>query len=157
MLPNLLREPAMRANIRISVPRVLFFLVTLPALSLLLLSSPGSAQETDGSAELEQAFQQKIDATSSRDLDKVVKLCEAAIKKGLDEGSLEQAQQLASSVLFQQADQLGQKIFATGAQDPRWRVYRSQALGKLQKAVKFSPKMGDAYLLIAKLNALPGG
>ena len=147
----------MRANIRISVPRVLFLLVTLPAVSLLLLSSPGSAQDTDGSSELEQAFQQKIDATSSRDLDKVVKLCEAAIKKGLDEGSLEQAQQLASSVLFQQADQLGQKIFATGAQDPRWRVYRSQALGKLQKAVKFSPKMGDAFLLIAKLNALPGG
>ena len=104
----------MRANIRISVPRVLFLLVTLPAVSLLLLSSPGSAQDTDGSSELEQAFQQKIDATSSRDLDKVVKLCEAAIKKGLDEGSLEQAQQLASSVLFQQADQLGAKDICNG-------------------------------------------
>ena len=147
----------MRANIWISVPRVLFVLIVLPALSVLLLSGTSAAQETDGSAELEQAFQQKIDATSSRDLDKVVKLCEAAIKKGLDEGNLAQAQQLASSVLFQQAEQLGQKIFATGAQDPRWRIYRSQALSKLQKVVKFSPKMGDAFLLIAKLNALPGG
>ena len=147
----------MRANIRISVPRVLLLIVVLPAVSMLLNGSSVSGQETDGSAELEQAFQQKIDATSSRDLDKVVKLCEAAIKKGLDESSLAQAQQLASSVLFQQADQLGQKIFASGAQDPRWRVYRSQALNKLQKAVKFTPDMGDAFLLIAKLNALPGG
>ncbi|MDA7904605.1 hypothetical protein N9B45_02765, partial [bacterium] len=147
----------MRANSRISVQRVLLLIVILPAVSMLLNGSSVSAQETDGSAELEQAFQQKIDATSSRDLDKVVKLCEAAIKKGLDEGNLVQAQQLASSVLFQQADQLGKKIFATGAQDPRWRIYRSQALGKLQKAVKYSPKMGDAFLLIAKLNALPGG
>lgn len=147
----------MRANIRISVPRVLLLIVVLPAVSMLLNGSSVSGQETDGSAELEQAFQQKIDATSSRDLDKVVKLCEAAIKKGLDDSSLAQAQQLASSVLFQQADQLGQKIFASGAQDPRWRVYRSQALNKLQKAVKFTPDMGDAFLLIAKLNALPGG
>ena len=147
----------MRANIRISVPRVLLLIVVLPAVSMLLNGSSVSGQETDGSAELEQAFQQKIDATSSRDLDKVVKLCEAAIKKGLDESSLAQAQQLASSVLFQQADQLGQKIFASGAQDPRCRVYRSQALNKIQKAVKFTPDMGDAFLLIAKLNALPGG
>ena len=147
----------MRANSRISVHRVLFFLLILPFVSVLLFDGTSLAQESDGNAELEQAFQQKIDATSSRDLDKVVKLCEAAIKKGLGEGNLVQAQQLASSVLFQQADQLGQKIFATGAQDPRWRIYRSQALSKLEKAVKFSPKMGDAFLLIAKLNALPGG
>ncbi len=79
----------MRANIWISVPRVFFVLIVLPVLSVLLLSGTSAAQETDGSAELEQAFQQKIDATSSRDLDKVVKLCEAAIKKGLDEGIID--------------------------------------------------------------------
>ena len=157
MLPNLLREPAMRANSWISVSRVLFFLVILPLVSSLLICGPSFGQDEDGSADLEQAFQEKIDATSSRDLDKVVKLCESAIKKGLDEGNLEQAQQLASSVLFQQAEQLGEKIFSTGAQDPRWRVYRSQALSKLKKAVKYSPKMGEAFLLTAKLNALPGG
>jgi tetratricopeptide (TPR) repeat protein len=135
----------------------LFFLVILPLVSSLFISGTSFGQDDDGTADLEQAFQEKIDATSSRDLDKVVKLCESAIKKGLDEGSLEQAQQLASSVLFQQAEQLGAKIFSTGAQDPRWRVYRSQALSKLKKAVKYSPKMGEAFLLTAKLNALPGG
>ena len=115
------------------------------------------AQSDKGAGDLEAALEAKIEANSTKDLDAVVKLCESAIEKGLDDEGVKQASQLAASALFQHAEQLGRRIFDNGAQDARWRVYRSRALTRLKKAVKFQPDLGEAYLMIAKLNALPGG
>ncbi len=146
----------MRSKGWISVSRFVFPLLVFPLL-LSLSVAPAWGQTEEGVPDLEQAFQAKIDATSPKDLDAVVKLCESAIKKGLDASGLEQANQLAASALFEQADKMGREIFATGARDARWRIYRTQALSKLKKAVTFKPKMGEAFLMIAKLNALPDG
>jgi tetratricopeptide (TPR) repeat protein len=156
--PNelLLLEPTMRSKGWILFLRFVFAFLICPGL---VYSVPGSvvvAQTEEGAEDLEEAFQKKIDAKSTKDLDRVVKLCESAIKKGLDEGGIEQANQLASAALFEHADQLSQRIFS-GGQDPRWRVLRTHSLNRLRKAVKFKPDMGEAYLMIAKLNALPGG
>ena len=119
----------------------------------------GSAwgQDEKGSADLDKAFDAKLNASSTKDLDSVVKLCESALEKGLDKESEEQAKTLAGSALFEHAEQLGQRIFATSGQDTRWRIYRSQALSRLRKVVEFQPEMAEAYLMIAKLNGLPGG
>jgi len=154
--PHLLEEPTMRSKGWILFLRFVFAFLICPAIVFSVPVAPVMAQTEKGAADLEEAFQKKIDASSTKDLDAVVKLCESAIKKGLDEGGLEQANQLAASALFEHADQLSQRIFS-GGQDPRWRVYRTHSLNRLKKAVKFKPEMGEAYLLIAKLNALPGG
>jgi len=113
--------------------------------------------QNEGDADLEEAFNLKISATSTRDLDKVAGLCESAIEKGLDEEGIAEAQQLWTSAWYEYADQMGKQIFIPGQQDRRWRVYRREALTRLKKVVELSPDMSDAYLLIARLNGLEGG
>jgi tetratricopeptide (TPR) repeat protein len=138
-----------------------WILLSRTALTILLcfLVVPiGLAQsEDEGNADLDKAFESKIDARSTRDLDSVVSLCESAIEKGLNNERTLQAKQLAASALYEHADQLSQRIFDSGGQDKRWRFLRNQALSRLKKAIEFQPEMGEAYVLSAKLNALPGG
>ena len=129
---------------------ILIFVLFLP------LSATLYAQN-DGEADLEEAFDLKISAKSTRDLDKVASLCESAIEKGLDEEGVAEAKQLWTAAWYEYADQLGKQIFVPGQQDRRWRVYRREALTRLNKVVELNSNMSDAYLLIARLNALPGG
>ncbi len=126
-------------------------------LCLLVVPIALAQSEDEGNADLDKAFEAKIDARSTRDLDGVVSLCESAIEKGLNNERTLQAKQLAASALYEHADQLGQRIFGSGGQDKRWRFLRNQALSRLKKAIEFQPEMGEAYVLSAKLNALPGG
>ncbi len=51
----------------------------------------------------------------------------------------------------------GNRIFSSRGEDRRWRVYRSQAIRRLEEATELQPDMIPAYLMIARLNALPGG
>lgn len=115
------------------------------------------AQEEKGKSDLDKAFEAKLEAKSTKDLDGVVKLCESAIEKGLNKDDMIAAKQLASATLMEHANQLGRRVFVTQNRDRRWRIYRSQALSRLRKAIEFDPELADAYLLIAKLNGQPGG
>ena len=124
---------------------------------IVLVNSAGWCQDKKGGEDLDKAFDQKIKAQSTKDLDDVVSLCKSALEKGLDEEGTVQAKQLAASALFEHADQLGQRIFTAGEQDPRWRMYRTQALKRLDEATEFQPDMVQAFLMIARLNLLPGG
>lgn len=136
----------------------LFNLRKVLVLALMLFgASSGWCQENEGNADLDAAFDLKIKAESTKDLDEVVNMCESAIEKGLDEEGLVQAKQLAASSLYEHADQLGQRIFASGGQDRRWRVFRSQALKRLKQATELQPEMVEAWMMIARLNTLPGG
>ena len=61
----------------------------------------GDEEESDenGSEDLSEAFLLKIEARTTTDLDKIVTLCESALRKGLDETESEQANYLASESL----------------------------------------------------------
>ncbi|MDG1875445.1 MAG: tetratricopeptide repeat protein [Mariniblastus sp.] len=113
--------------------------------------------QEDGKTDLDKASEAKLSAKTTKDLDAVVKLCESAIEKGLSKEDEVDAKQLAAFTLFEHADQLGKRIFAGNGQDTRWRIYRSQALSRLRKAIEMQPDMAEAHLMIAKLNGLPGG
>jgi tetratricopeptide (TPR) repeat protein len=118
------------------------------------------AQDADapGMEELNQAFDKKINSTTTRDLDEVAKLCEQAIKKGLEGDAAEQARMLAKTAYYEHADQLANRIFSmTSETDPRWQRMRREALRRLEKTVKLDPEMASAYVLIARLNSLPRG
>ncbi len=135
------------------------FLVAPAALLVVALglsSVPVNAQD-DGNADLDEAIELKISATKLRDLDKVAKLCESAIEKGLDEEGEEQARQLWASALYSYAEQAAQRIFDPVNRDRRWRILRQEALKRLKKVIELRPDMADAYILQARLNALPGG
>lgn len=118
---------------------------------------PEKEATEDGSDDLDEASRLKITAQSTRDLDRVVDLLESALTKGLDGDSKDLANQLLTSTLYEHADLLSKRIFATGGSDRRWRQFRREALTRLDRAVELDPKMGPAYQLIAQLNALPGG
>ena len=122
----------------------------LAAAFIVLISTTAFAQD-QGSADLDKALEAKFNAKSTKDLDSVVKLCKSALEKGLNKEDTIEANQLAGAALFEHADQLSQRIFSA-RRDGRWRIYRSQALTRLRKAVKYQPEMAEAYLLIARLN-----
>jgi len=133
-----------------AVTTVFFF-----ALSMISASAVYAANE--GQADLDKAAELQVTATSLSDLEKVAKLCESALKKGLDADNQAFAKQLMSSTLYQRAEQLCGPIFDQSPPDRRWPLLRQFALQDLERVIEVSPALGDAHLLIARLHALPGG
>ena len=119
----------------------------------------GKAEETPGLEDLDKAFDLKISSKSTRDLDKVARLCEQAIEKGLNEAGEEQAKVLAKTAYYEHAKQLSARILPglRGRRDPRWKPLRREALRRLAKAVEIDPEMASAYVLTAKLQRLAQG
>jgi tetratricopeptide (TPR) repeat protein len=75
------------------------------------------------------------------------------LEKGLDEDGEKEAKTLAASALYEQAEQLMIRI--RRQRDPTF--FRNEAVKKLKEAVELDPELGEGWLLIAKLNAIPGG
>jgi tetratricopeptide (TPR) repeat protein len=117
---------------------------------------PTTEKPVDGQADLDQAFELKINATAPKDLDKIVALCQSAIEKGLDENNKNQAVELMASTLVLHAEQYIPRIFSP-QRDRRWRVFRREALIRLEKAIEVKPDLLIAHSLIARLQALEGG
>ena len=144
----------------INFARKLIATTTLTFLSAALICGAAIGQDEDvpGMKELDKAFDKKINSTSTRDLDEVARLCEQAIKKGLEGDAAEQAKMLAKTAYYEHADQLANRIFSmTSGTDPRWQRMRREALRRLEKTVKLDPDMASAYVLMARLNSLPRG
>ncbi|MCA9268918.1 MAG: tetratricopeptide repeat protein [Planctomycetales bacterium] len=131
--------------------------VGLLAAAALLALSHAAVAEDAGQEDLDAATAKKIEARSIGDLEEVIQLCESAIKKGLDEGGAEFARQLLSSTLVQRGTMLTAPIFDQARPSPQWQQLRQLALQDLNKALEIDPKLGEAHLTIAKLQALPRG
>lgn len=114
------------------------------------------AKGEDGQADLNAAFDKKISARSSRDLEQVVELCQSALRKGLSEGSVKQANELMISALMEHADELVARILQPEP-DRRWQMFRREALRKLEQVVELDAGRIEPQMSIAKLNLLPGG
>jgi tetratricopeptide (TPR) repeat protein len=124
---------------------------------VLLISTVTIAQEKkEGQPLLDQATELKLDAKSFDDLEKVADLCEEAIKKGLDKENTAFARQLMSASLFERASRLSAPAL-TNPPDRRWPAMRDLAMADLDRLLKYNPRFGDALLLVARLQLLPGG
>ncbi len=122
-----------------------------------LIAFASTAFADEGQEDLDKATRLKINTTSLDQLSEVARLCESAIEKGLGTENEKYARQLLTASLFERAAQLCQPIISGGRPDPRWRLLRQVALPDLQKIVQYDDQHGEAYLLIARLEALPGG
>ncbi len=134
---------------------VVFLLVFVAAVFVAIGTLP--AEEDKGQEDLNLATETKLSAENIVDLGEVVRLCESAMEKGLDEENTQFAKHLLTATLVQRAGIASKVIFRGGTVDPKWRDYRRLALADLEKAVKLVPEEPEALLLIAKLNVLPGG
>jgi tetratricopeptide (TPR) repeat protein len=129
------------------------------ALALVLVALPAAAAraQNEGQEALNQATQKKLSAESLADLNEVVRLCEQALKKGLDDTNTQFANSLLTGTLVQRAGILSAAIFEKNPPDPRWPELRGVAIKDLERAIKIDPKLAEAHHLIARLHALPGG
>ena len=124
-------------------------------------NSVASAQEADdknpGQDDLDKATEQQLSIKQLDDVEKVIKLCESALKKGLDKDNTEFAKKLLVNSLWRHASQLSSLIFDAPRPHPRWQFIRRAVLQDVDKIKKHDDKFVDAYLLAAKLQGLPGG
>lgn len=127
------------------------------ALLLTLAFANAARAENEGQEDLDKATELQLRVQSLRDAEQVVKLCESALQKGLDENNTRFAKQLLVSSLWQHASQLATAIFENQQPDPRWRQIRKLILTDLEKLLMHDSKFGDAHVLMAKLQMLPGG
>jgi tetratricopeptide (TPR) repeat protein len=117
----------------------------------------GVRAENEGQEDLDKATELQLKVQSLRDAEQVIKLCESALQKGLDENNTKFAKQLLVSSLWQHASQLSAVLFENAQLDPRWRQIRRLVLTDLEKLLTHDAKFADAHILFAKLQALPGG
>src|SRR6476661_7689233 len=123
----------------------------------LSLSATSYAADKPGQADLDQATDLQITAETLGELEKVAKLAESALDKGLDKEQQDFAKKLLAATLYQHANRSVESLLERGRRNPRLPSIRTQALKDLDKAKKFDPTLPDVYLLEAKLQAFPGG
>ncbi len=125
------------------------------AAGVLLLSTTVARAENEGQDDLDQATEKKLSAESMDDLSKVADLCQSALKKGLDQSNTQFANNLLTGTLLERANVMAKNIVERNPQG--WQQLRLLAIGDLKKALKIDPQLAPAHLLIARLQALPGG
>lgn len=114
------------------------------------------APEQKGLPFLDEATDKQLSAESIGDMEKVVGLCEKALREGLDDENKKFARQLAASTLVKIAEQRASKI-AEQQRDKRWQGIRDLAIKDLEKARSFDDNNANVHMMRARLLALPGG
>lgn len=132
-----------------------WFLVAICA-ALFSLSAAAQAADKPGQADLDMAADLQVTAETLGDLEKVIKLAESALDKGLDKDQEEFAKKMLAAALFSHANRSAESI-ERGRRNPRVGTIRTQALKDLEKAKKYDPTLPDIFLLEAKLQAMQGG
>ncbi|MDB4644786.1 tetratricopeptide repeat protein [Rubripirellula sp.] len=108
-----------------------------------------------GQSDLDEATVARIDAQSEKEMETVAALLESALRKGLDDENSSFAKKMLGSVLLQQSQR-----YAAGMMQARGRQQielRDKALAALEEAVANDPSLVEAFLMMARLNLLPGG
>src|SRR5262245_59350704 len=123
--------------------------IALVTIALALLARPVAADQP-GQADLDMAADLQLTAETVGDLEKVIKLAEGALEKGLDAGQQEFAKKLLAAALYQHANRYTESLMRRrrGTQS---QTVRDQALKDLEKAKRYDPTLPDVYLLEAKL------
>ncbi|MHB1034747.1 MAG: tetratricopeptide repeat protein [Pirellulales bacterium] len=123
-------------------------------------SAPAESAPKDkngGQEALDRAIEAKLDAKTLADLSWVIKLCQNALERGLDEANTEFAKKLVASTLVQRASAVSREIFDRVPVDPRWEQFRIIALRDLEQAIQYDPALAEAHFLIGRLQSLPRG
>ena len=124
---------------------------------LLALAAGRAAAGDEGQADLDKATQLKVGASSLSELGEVVRLCESALGKGLDQNNASFAKNLLAGALTQRGSIHAGQAFRSLLSDGKWQEQRKLALADLERAVGLNPAQPQTLGLIARLNLLPQG
>jgi tetratricopeptide (TPR) repeat protein len=132
-------------------------LIVVVAFAAFACSSVRAADQP-GQADLDQAADLQVTAETLGDLEKVVKLAESALAKGLDKDQKEFANKLLAATLYQHANRSVEALLERRRRRDSIDTIRKQALKDLDKAKKYDATLPDIWTLEAKLQAVePGG
>ena len=125
-------------------------------------STTGLEENNPGLTELDQATDLRIAADSMQDLEKIIRLCESALKIGLDSEHTDYTINLLTATLFEHAFRLSQPILRPSVlqqptRDPRIGKLRQAALDDLQRLLERDESMGPALMLLGQLESPPLG
>jgi tetratricopeptide (TPR) repeat protein len=121
-------------------------------------ATAAAADETSpGQADLDAAIDAKLAANDLDDYGQVLDLCKRAIKKGLLPEQMQFAEDLYTDTLMYRASRIVQAIYDVDRPDAQWPRLRSFAMRDLGEVVERDPELGEAHLMIAQLESLPGG
>ncbi len=125
-------------------------------IALMAMPTVGWAQN-EGQDKLDEAAGLKFDAKTPDELKNVIKLCEEAIKAGLDEGNKAIADQVLAAAALQRAQMLVQQLRRVANNPGSVRRLRDETMSDLDKALGANPKLVEALLLKTQLEAPPFG
>jgi tetratricopeptide (TPR) repeat protein len=131
-------------------------LLIIAALSLWQTAAKAQAADK-GQADLDMATELQVTAETLGDLEKVIKLAESALEKGLDANQQDFAKKLLAATLFQHANRSVESMIERRRRDPRLQTIRAQAFKDLEKAKRYDATLPDIHMLEAKLHVLPPG
>ena len=139
-------------------------LVDVPEISLTRASADEKqatakkpADKNAGQADLDRALEARIDAKTIGDLDEILKLCRSALDRGLDEENTKFAKKLQASTHYQRGESLAKQLLEPQGPNFEAAQMRLNALGDLSEALAADPEIAEAYILITRLQLLPGG
>jgi len=115
------------------------------------------SQKENGRADLDRAVELKLSARTFTDLGEVIRLCEEALKKGLSSEDTDFAKHLLGATRIQRGMMIGQTLLSGLTIDRNWPAFRTLALEDLEKGLATEPDQPEAWLLVSRLQSLPGG
>jgi len=113
--------------------------------------------EDKGQADLDLAIEKKVSARKMADLEEVIRLCEEARRKGLNQENDLFARQMLAATFMERANSYCRPIFTQKPPSPFWKRLKDMALADIGRAVDLDAELGTAYVLRARLQLLPGG
>ena len=105
----------------------------------------------DGQALLDKATDVKLTAESVADLNDVIKLCQDAIKAGLDEDNTKFANGLLASTLTQRAEMACVELFERPVDPGRARKIAQLAVADLEETIRIDANQAEAQFLLGRL------
>jgi tetratricopeptide (TPR) repeat protein len=128
----------------------------LAAAVLCGLSAGRLLAASEGQADLDRATETKLNAHTFSDLGEVIRLCESALKKGLDADNAPLAKNLLASALAERAKKIMARIAEGTPGDPNLPDFRQSALDDLRKATAIAPRQPEVLYLLAQVTLLGG-
>src|SRR5437773_6160749 len=113
------------------------FLIALVVLAPFAFSSIPAIADNEGQADLDMATDLQITAETLGDLEKVIKLAESALDKGLEKGQQEFAKKLLAATLYQHAKRASDLIFERERLPGNWTLIRLRTLKDVAKAKSY--------------------
>jgi tetratricopeptide (TPR) repeat protein len=125
---------------------------------LAIFAGRGAPAADEGQDDLIRAIRAKLSVGMLADLDEVIRLCESAQAKGLDQEDTRWANKLLAATLIDRGGIYARTATdAAKTRDPKWPDYRRLALRDLERAAPLDPNRPEAPLRIAQLNVMPQG